>query len=145
MISRIPLILALTLVSMTIPTGMSSFDAESNGSVIVEEAYFGFEGSEYSFRWTMEEVATSLECDLYEICTWIDIKGPTCQTEILVTLEFYDENDVYVDAGVDVLPEQGMRELNALEVGTNLEIEFDSFLLVFVECSSGLPTGVAEI
>jgi hypothetical protein len=140
---RVPLTVTLSLVPLIIATGTSSFDENTNEATQDALAYYELQGSDFTFRWTAVGATTSLECDLYEACTWIDQKGPSCQNEFLVELQFYDQNEEYVDDTVAVLPSNGKSELNAVEVGTNRDIEFDSLLLISVECSLGRPTGLA--
>jgi hypothetical protein len=135
----------LGLSTLAIASGSSPADWEPPQAFYANQGFYGFEGSEFTFRWTADASTNPLESFIYEACTWIDIQGPACPNELIVDIEFYGENDVFVGAGVDVVPALGRRSLRAVEVGTNSDFQFESFLLTFVRCGVGLPTGLADV
>ena len=95
----------------------------------------------FSYRWTSSTIADNLECQLYELCTFADIKGPACPSELGVALEFYDANGDLVADGGDIIPARGRGEFNAIEVGTSRDITFAKFSIVGADCLQGVPTG----
>ena len=95
----------------------------------------------FSYRWTSSTIADNLECQLYELCTFADIKGPACPSELGVALEFYDANGDLVADGGDIIPARGRGEFNAIEVGTSRDITFAKFSIVGADCLQSVPTG----
>ena len=95
----------------------------------------------FSYRWTSSSIAENLECQLYELCTFADIKGPACPGELGIALEFYDSNGDLITDGGDIIPARGRGEFNAVEVGTSRDITFAKFSIVGAGCLQGVPTG----
>lgn len=101
----------------------------------------------FSHRWVDEETSISegLECNLYALCAFADIVGPACPNQVLVELDYFDEDDWYVTTVNDVLPGAGRQRHTRVELGTNLDQELSSFEVADVRCYVGLPTGTPDL
>ena len=101
----------------------------------------------FSFRWVDEEtsIAEGLECNLYQSCAFADIVGPACAEEVLVELDYFDENDWYVTSLNDVLPGAGRQRHIRVELGTNLYEDLSSFEVADIKCYKGKPTGTPDL
>ncbi len=101
----------------------------------------------FSYRWVDEEtsIAEGLECNLYQSCAFADIVGPACADEVLVELDYFDEDDWYVTSVNDVLPGAGRQRHMRVELGTNLDQELPSFQVADVRCHVGVPTGTPDL
>jgi hypothetical protein len=106
--------------------------------------FYDFETAGYSFRWTSEADTEVLECQLYEVCLWVDVIGPKCAEQLNLATSFYDSNDNVVNSGRVVLPGGGNSRFNGVEIGTNLDAEYAFYMVDDVWCSSGVPTGLAD-
>lgn len=100
----------------------------------------------FSFRWVDEEtsVAEGLECSLYEWCAYADIVGPACPNELLISLDYLDDEDLYVTSGTVILPAANRQRHSRAELGTSQLDNFETFVIDDIRCYQGLPTGVAE-
>jgi hypothetical protein len=101
----------------------------------------------FSHRWVDEEtsIAEGLECNLYALCAFADIVGPACPDQVLVELDYFDEDDWYVTSVNDVLPGAGRQRHIRVELGTNLDQDLSSFEVADVRCYVGLPTGTPDL
>ena len=101
----------------------------------------------FSYRWVDEETSISegLECNLYQSCAFADIVGPACDDEVLVELDYFDEEDRYVTTVNAVLPGAGRQRHIRTELGTNVDQEFSSFEVANVTCYVGVPTGTPDL
>ena len=101
----------------------------------------------FSLRWVDEEtsIAEGLECNLYQSCAFADIVGPACADEVLVELDYFDEDDWYVTSVYDVLPGSRRQRHIRVELGTNLYEDLSSFRVADVRCYVGLPTGTPNL
>lgn len=101
----------------------------------------------FSFRWVDEEtsMAEGLECNLYAWCAFADLVGPACADEVMVELDFFDADDVYVTTVLDVIPGAGRQRHVRVELGTNLYEDLSSFQLADIKCNLGLPTGTPDL
>ncbi len=101
----------------------------------------------FSHRWVDEEtsVAEGLECNLYALCAFADIVGPACPNQVLVELDYFDEDDGYVTTVNDVLPGSGRQRHIRVELGTNLYEDLSSFRVADVRCYVGVPTGTPDL
>jgi hypothetical protein len=109
------------------------------------EEFYLLNDEGFSFRWSSDAVAGNLQCQLYELCTFADIKGPACPGELGIALEFYDSNGDLVTEGGDIISARGRTEFNAIEVGTNRDITFANFSIVGASCILGVPTGKSTL
>lgn len=100
----------------------------------------------FSFRWVDEEtsVAEGLQCSLYEWCAYADIVGPSCPNELLISLDYLDDEDLYVTSGTVILPADNRQRHSRAELGTSQLDDFETFVIDDIRCYQGLPTGVAE-
>ncbi len=101
----------------------------------------------FSYRWVDEEtsIAEGLECNLYALCAFADIVGPACPDQVLVELDYFDEDDWYVTSVNDVLPGAGRQRHIRVELGTNLYEDLSSFQVADVRCYVGVPTGTPDL
>jgi hypothetical protein len=109
------------------------------------EEFYQLNDEGFSFRWTSGAIADNLDCQLYELCTFADIKGPACPGELGLALEFYDSNGDLVTDGGDIISARGRGEFNAIEVGTSRDITFANFSVVGASCIKGVPTGKSTL
>ena len=101
----------------------------------------------FSYRWVDEEtsIAEGLECNLYALCAFADIVGPACDDEVLVELDYFDEDDWYVTSVNDVLPGAGRQRHIRVELGTNIFDGLSSFDVADIKCYRGVPTGKPDL
>ena len=101
----------------------------------------------FSFRWVDEATSETegLDCNLYALCAFADIVGPACPNQVLVELDYFDENDWYVTSVNDVLPGAGRQRHIRVELGTNLYEDLSSFQVADVRCYVGVPTGTPDL
>jgi hypothetical protein len=130
--------LALSFMSLTLAV-LATTPAPATYST--QEEFYPLNDDGFSYRWTSSTIADKLECQLYELCTFADIKGPACAGELGIALEFYDSNGKLITDGGDIIPARGRNEFNAIEVGTSRDISFATFSIVGVSCFQGVPTG----
>jgi hypothetical protein len=101
----------------------------------------------FSHRWVDEEtsIAEGLECNLYALCAFADIVGPACPDQVLVELDYFDEDDWYVTTVNDILPGAGRQRHIRVELGTNVVDGLSSFEVADARCYVGLPTGTPDL
>ena len=139
---RILATLALSFTPLTLAI-LSTMPAPPDYSPPEEFYQLNEEG--FSFRWTSDAMADNLDCQLYEFCTFADIKGPACPGELGIALEFYDSKGDLVTDGGDIISARGRGEFNAIEVGTSRDINFANFSVVGASCIQGVPTGQSTL
>jgi hypothetical protein len=135
-------VLALTL--PLVPTAAEAPEPyEPNSS----SRFYGVGDHGFSHRWVDEDssIAEGLECNLYMSCAFADIVGPACPDEVLVELDYFDKDDLYVTTLQDVLPGSGSQRHIRVELGTNLYEDLSSFQVSDIKCYLGLPTGTPDL
>lgn len=110
-----------------------------------DTAFYEVGNSGFSFRWSPGDLEDSMGCQLYEVCLYADLRGPKCQGEIGVTLEFFNKDGELVTDGGDIIRGGRLGNLDGLEFGTNRESTFSTILITDVTCIDGLPTGHAKV
>ena len=65
--------------------------------------------------------------------------------EVLVELDYFDEDDWYMTSVNDVLPGSGRQRHIRVELGTNLYEDLSSFQVADVRCYVGVPTGTPDL
>lgn len=106
--------------------------------------YFEAGSAGYSFRWSSEENTAHLECKVYDLCVWVDVKGPTCSDELYLNVSYYDRNDNWMTESKVVIVGEGNDRFDAVEIGSYLDFDFGFYLVDEVWCSVGVPTALAE-
>ena len=101
----------------------------------------------FSYRWVDQDtsIAEGLECNLYAWCAFADIVGPACDDEVMVELDYFDEDDWYVTSVNDVLPGAGRQRHIRVELGTNIFDGLSSFEVADIKCYRGVPTGTPNL
>jgi hypothetical protein len=135
-------VLALTL--PLVPTAAEAPEPyEPNSS----SRFYGVGDHGFSHRWVDEDssIAEGLECNLYMSCAFADIVGPACPDEVLVELDYFDKDDLYVTTLQDVLPGSGSQRHIRVELGTNLDEDLSSFQVADIKCYLGVPTGTPDL
>lgn len=107
--------------------------------------YFEAQTSGYSYRWSSDADIGALECHTYELCLWVDVKGPECPDELYLSVSYYDSKDNWITDSRVVIPGEGGNRFDAVEIGTELDFDFTFYMVDDVWCSAGVPTGLAEL
>ncbi len=110
----------------------------------VSSEYFEAGSAGYSFRWSSDDNTAYLECKVYDLCLWVDVKGPTCTDELHINVSYYDRNDIWMTENRVVIAGEGRDRFDAVEIGSYLDFEFGFYLVDEVWCSVGVPTALAE-
>ena len=111
----------------------------------VANEFFDFETAGYSFRWTSEDVTAYKECKVYEICVFVDVKGPECADELYLSVAYFDEDDNLMTGSRVVIPGEGKDRFDAVEIGSYVDFDFSFYLVDDVWCSAGVPTVLAKV
>jgi hypothetical protein len=106
--------------------------------------YFEAGAAGYSYRWSSDDNTAYLECKVYDLCLWVDVKGPTCSDELHLNVSYYDRNDVWMTENRVVIAGDGKDRFDAVEIGSYLDFDFNFYLVDAVWCSVGVPTTLAE-
>jgi hypothetical protein len=107
--------------------------------------YFEAQSSGYSYRWTSDADIQTLECQIYDLCLWVDVKGPECPDELYLSVSYYDAHDNWITENRVVIPGAGGDRFDSVEIGTELDFDFAFYMVTDVWCSAGVPTGLSEI
>jgi hypothetical protein len=108
------------------------------------DEFFELNEEGFAFHWSADSIIADRECELYQQCTWADIRTPACPGEFAISLEFYNKDGQLMTDGLDVIPARGRRSFNTIEVGTNRDLNFSTFSIVDASCYQGVPTGESE-
>jgi hypothetical protein len=106
--------------------------------------YFEAGAAGYSYRWSSDDNTAYLECKVYDLCLWVDVKGPACSDELHLNVSYYDRNDVWMTENRVVIAGEGNDRFDAVEIGSYLDFDFGFYLVDEVWCSVGVPTALAE-
>jgi hypothetical protein len=106
--------------------------------------YFEAGAAGYSYRWSSDDNTAYLECKVYDLCLWVDVKGPTCSDELHLNVSYYDRNDVWMTENRVVIAGEGNDRFDAVEIGSYLDFDFGFYLVDEVWCSVGVPTALAD-
>jgi hypothetical protein len=106
--------------------------------------YFEAGAAGYSYRWSSDDNTAYLECQVYDLCLWVDVKGPACSDELHLNVSYYDRNDIWMTENRVVIAGEGNDRFDALEIGSYLDFDFGFYLVDEVWCSVGVPTALAE-
>lgn len=98
----------------------------------------------YTYRWTTDDNTAFIECQVYELCLWVDVKGPECSDQLSLAVSFYDANDNWMTDSRVVIPGERRSQFDAVEIGSFLNMNFGFYLVDEVWCSASLPTALAE-
>jgi hypothetical protein len=98
----------------------------------------------YSYRWSSDDNTAYLECKVYDLCLWVDVKGPACANELHLNVSYYDRNDIWMTENRVVIAGEGKDRFEAVEIGSYLDFDFGFYLVDEVWCSLGVPTALAE-
>jgi hypothetical protein len=106
--------------------------------------YFEAGAAGYSYRWSSDDNTAYLECKVYDLCLWVDVKGPACADELHLNVSYYDRNDIWMTENRVVIAGEGKDRFDAVEIGSYLDFDFGFYLVDAVWCSVGVPTALAE-
>ena len=106
--------------------------------------YFEAGAAGYSYRWSSDDNTAYLECKFYDLCLWVDVKGPACSDELYLSVSYYDRNDIWMTENRVVIAGEGNDRFDAVEIGSYLDFDFGFYLVDEVWCSAGVPTALAE-
>jgi hypothetical protein len=107
--------------------------------------YYEAGAAGYSYRWSSDDNTAYLECKVYDLCLWVDVKGPACSDELHLNVSYYDRNDVWMTENRVVIAGEGNDRFDAVEIGSYLDFDFGFYLVDEVWCSVGVPTGIRDI
>jgi hypothetical protein len=101
----------------------------------------------FKYRWLTDQAINDghLKCQMYSLCSFADLVGPSCPAELFVALDFFDQNGALISSGGDVLPSYGKRHYVHVELGTNFLDSFADFEVTDIGCYRGVPTGRADL
>jgi hypothetical protein len=106
--------------------------------------YFEAGAAGYSYRWSSDDNTAYLECKVYDLCLWVDVKGPACSDQLHLNVSYYDRNDVWMTENRVVIAGEGNDRFDAVEIGSYLDFDFGFYLVDEVWCSVGVPTALAD-